>query len=113
MSRYVYVAQVSIPVELDALFNELYDSQHVPYVLSVPGVKRCTRYKLQWSQPDMAQYMTLWEVEDPLLPQTEIWKAASDKGDWAVEIRPHLTLRLHGMYEVSKGYENGGLASRG
>lgn len=109
MARYVYVAQVSIPAALDALFNELYDSQHVPYVLGVPGVQRCTRYKLEWSYPEMAQYMTLWEVDNPDLPQTDVWKAASDKGDWAVMIRPHLTLRLHGMYRALDAYEHGRL----
>lgn len=98
MSRYIYVAQVSIPAQYKPLFDELYDSEHVANLLTVPGVRSCKRFELEWSEPEMAQYLTIYEVDHPDVPRSEAWKRASNSGEWAVRVRPHFTVRLHGMY---------------
>ena len=98
---YLYVAQVSIPKEYESELNRLYDDEHVPNLLKVPGVRGCRRYKLEWGDPEMPSYLALYDLDDPNLPKTDAWITASDKGDWAVKIRPHLTVRLHGMFRRS------------
>lgn len=98
MTRYVYVAQVSIPAEHREVFDELYDSEHVANLLTVPGVRSCARFELLWSDPEMAQYLTIYEVDHPDVPRSREWKAASNRGEWATKVRPHFTLRLHGLY---------------
>lgn len=100
MARYILLVQLSIPAELEALFNDLYDNEHIPNVLAIPGVTSCTRFKLEWGDQGMADYMAIWEVDDPDLPKTETWKIASDKGAWRMHIRPHLRIRMHGMYKM-------------
>ena len=45
---FLYIAQVSIPVEHEAEFNRLYDDEHIPSLLEVPGVNSAQRYKLEW-----------------------------------------------------------------
>ena len=35
---YVYVVQMDIPPHLEAEFNRIYDEDHVPTILKVPGV---------------------------------------------------------------------------
>jgi hypothetical protein len=95
---YLYIAQTSIPKEYEDEFNRLYSDEHLPHLLKVKGVRLARRYKLEWGDPGMADYVAVYEVDDPNLPKTAEWKAASDKGDWSVKIRPHLTVRLHGMY---------------
>ena len=100
MSTYLYIAQLSIPPQHEDLFNDLYDKEHIPNILQVPGVESAKRYKLEWSeQAEMPQYLAVYELEDPQLPNTDTWKAASDKGEWSVKVRPHLTTRLHGMFK--------------
>ena len=36
--RYLFTASMDIPKEQEALFNEVYDKEHVPLLSSVPGV---------------------------------------------------------------------------
>lgn len=96
---YLYVAQTAIPPEHEREFNRLYDDEHIPNLLAVKGVRAARRYKLAWGDADMPQYLAVYELDDPQLPKTDAWKAASDKGEWSVKIRPHLTVRLHGMFK--------------
>ncbi len=48
MADYLYIVQMDIPADKEADFNRIYDTQHVPNILTVPGVESCTRFKL-WS----------------------------------------------------------------
>jgi hypothetical protein len=101
---YLYVAQVSIPKEYEAEMNRLYDDEHIPNLMTLPGLRSARRYKLAWGDPDMPAYLAVYELDDPTLPQTAAWKAASDKGEWSVKIRPRLTVRLHGMFEQTRAW---------
>lgn len=99
MSDYVYAVQISVPPEIETRFNELYDSEHIPAILRVEGVRSCTRYRLEWADGgDMPEYLALYEVDDPELPRSEAWKHHANSGSWPTEIRPHMTVRRHGMF---------------
>jgi hypothetical protein len=99
VSKYIYIAQVSIAPEKEKAFNELYDSEHLPYVLEVPGVLSGRRFKLEWADTDeMPQYLAIYELDDPNLPKTDAWKIAADKGAWRKTIGPYMTVRRHGMF---------------
>ena len=81
-------------------FNRIYDTQHVPNLLAVPGVHACTRYRLESSDLDgMARYAALYEVDSPDVPISTAWRKASDIGDWATQIRPHTTNRSHHIFK--------------
>ena len=95
---FLYIAQVSIPVEHEAEFNRLYDDEHIPSLLEVPGVNSAQRYKLEWGDEGVPQYLAVYSVATADLPKTAAWRAASDKGDWSVKIRPHLSVSRHGMF---------------
>ena len=45
--RYLFTASMDIPAEQEALFNEVYDKEHVPLLNSVPGVVSVARFKRQ------------------------------------------------------------------
>jgi hypothetical protein len=99
-SPYVYVVQLAIPEEIERRFNELYDNEHVPAFMSVPGVKACSRYKLEWADTDqMPEYLAIYDVDAPDVPKSEAWRQGSAHGDWVVEIRPHMRIRRHGMFK--------------
>ena len=65
----------------------------------VPGVGACARYRLEWADtPDMPEYLTTYEITDPEVPKSAAWRQASINCGWAKRIRPHLTVRRHGMF---------------
>lgn len=100
MAEYVYLVQMDIPVELAGDFNRIYDSQHVPNILTVPGVQSCTRYQLEsGGGKGTAMYLAIYDIDSPDLPNTEAWQAASDKGDWITQIRPFATNRSRVVYK--------------
>jgi hypothetical protein len=96
MADYMYLVQMDVPAEKKADFNRIYDTQHVPELSKVPGVRRVTRYCLESADVDcVAKYAAIYEVDTPDVPRSEAWKAASDRGDWASQIRPYTTNRSH------------------
>ena len=46
-TRYVFIASMDVDPDKEDLFNEVYDTEHVPYLLDVPGVVAVTRLKAQ------------------------------------------------------------------
>ena len=64
---YAYVVQMDIPQHLDTDFNRIYDEEHVPTILKVPGVRSCTRYRLEHS--------TIPSADDLLSPLKSIRKS--------------------------------------
>ena len=44
-AKYLMIASMDVDAEHDAIFNEVYDKEHVPNLCKVPGVLGVTRYK--------------------------------------------------------------------
>ena len=64
MSNYVYLVQMDIPAELENDFNRIYDTQHVPNILAVPGAHKCTRYQFESGDVDgVARYLAIYEID--------------------------------------------------
>ena len=42
-SKYLFVASMDVDADKEALFNEVYDTEHVPNLLQVPGVHAVAR----------------------------------------------------------------------
>ena len=100
MADYLYLVQMDISAEHEDEFNRIYDTQHVPNILNAPGVRACTRYRLESTDvPGVARYAALYEVDSADVPQSEGWVAESDKGDWASKIRPHTANRSHMVFK--------------
>jgi hypothetical protein len=96
MAEYIYLVQMDVPAEKEADFNRIYDTQHVPELSKVPGVRRVTRYLLESADVDgVAKYAAIYEMDAPDIPQSAAWNEASDRGDWASQIRPYTTNRSH------------------
>lgn len=71
----------------EALFNEVYDTEHLPELSQLPGVSRISRYRT--AVPHEPRYMVIYEIDHPDIPTSAAWKTASDKGRWAPEVRPY------------------------
>ena len=99
MSEYLYVVQMDIPPELDADFNRIYDTQHIPEIMKVPGVLGVKRYALEKSsETGYPRYLALYRCTSADVPQSPAWVAASDTGDWKPKIRPHTLNRKHSLF---------------
>jgi hypothetical protein len=44
-SKYLFVASMDVEPDKENLFNEVYDTEHIPNLLTVPGVYAVTRIK--------------------------------------------------------------------
>ena len=44
-SKYVFIARMDVDPRKETLFNEVYDTEHVPMLLEVPGVLSVARFK--------------------------------------------------------------------
>ena len=96
---YAYVVQMDIPQELEAEFNRVYDEDHVPTILKVPGVRSCARYRLEHStNPTMPRYVAIYEIDRADVIDSPAWLEAIDLGEWKPKIRPHTTNRLHSVF---------------
>lgn len=100
MSEYLYIVQMDIPPELEAEFNRIYDTQHIPEISKVPGVLGVKRYALEKPVPGVPKYAAIYRVASPDVPQGPAWVAASDTGDWKPKIRSHTLNRRHALYKA-------------
>ena len=46
-TRYLFTASMDVDPDKEALFDEVYDQEHVPNLLKVPGVLSVTRLTLE------------------------------------------------------------------
>lgn len=99
MTKFIYIAKMDIPAEHEAEFNRIYDNEHVPQFLRVPGVVGVERYVLEeTTSPGLPKYAAIYELSAPNVIKKPEWRAAADTGEWAPKIRPHTFNRIHGLY---------------
>jgi hypothetical protein len=109
-TRYLFSAAMDVAPEAEALFNEVYDIEHVPNLLRVPGVVAVARFKreplrlliggelktvIADSEPT---YTALYEVESPEVLTSAPWGQAVEAGRWPGQVRPHTRNRRHVLY---------------
>jgi len=104
-TKYLLVASMDITPEKEALFNEVYDTEHIPGILKVPGVRSVERYKVtpakmnfsgtvnEMDQSNEPAYTAIYEIESPAVLESEEWGVAVDAGRWPGEVRPHTSNR--------------------
>jgi hypothetical protein len=93
---HVYLVQMDVADDKEALFNELYEFEHIPQLSELPGVLDITRYRLlEGRQP---KYLAIYWLAEPGIPKHPSWREAADRGRWRLEIRPFTSNRLHRLY---------------
>ena len=110
-SKYLFVASMDVDPDKEALFNEIYDAEHVPNLLKVPGVHAATRIK---GEPfalkigggtktiihEGARYSTVYEIDGPHVLVSPEWAKAGEAGRWPSHVRPYTRNRMHALYKV-------------
>jgi len=109
-SKFIFIASMNVTADYEDLFNEVYDTEHVPYLLKVPGVNKVTRGKgLPFSfaiggetksmEAPTQKFIAIYELDSPDVVNSEEWSIAVEKGRWGTHVRQHTSERSHYMYE--------------
>jgi hypothetical protein len=109
LGQYVYTAAMTIGPEREDLFNEVYDSEHVPELLRVPGIMSISRYRR--TIPPDTFYLAVYEIATPDVPSGPAFAKARDVGRWPTEVRPFTRGLQNGLYSWRSGFGGDG-ASR-
>ena len=106
-TRYVFIVSMDVTPDKEALFNEVYDREHVPNLLKVPGVRAVTRLRTQPASVTIGgepkpltgegapRYVALYEIDDPAVLTSAAWAEAVELGRWPTEVRPYTSNRHH------------------
>ena len=110
-TRYLFSAAMDVEPAREPLFNEVYDGEHVPLLLKVPGVIAVARFKRQELTMMLGgerktivvehepHYNALYEIESPEVLTSDAWAKAVDQGRWPGQVRPHTRNRRHVLYQ--------------
>ena len=111
-ATYVFIASMDVDPDREDLFNEVYDNEHVPNLLKVPGVLSVTRLKVEplvmsiggEERTVVAEgepaYSAVYEIESPAVLTSAAWAAAVEAGRWPGEVRPFTRNRRHVLRRV-------------
>jgi hypothetical protein len=87
MAPSLQIGRMDVPREVDAEFNDWYNTIYVPNYEKVPGVIRGRRYRAVTGTPT---YLTLYEFEHPKVSESAPWLAQRDASPVTQKIRPHM-----------------------
>jgi len=110
-SKYLFVASMDVDPDKEALFNEVYDTEHVPALLKVPGVHAVARMagepfaiaiggEEKRIAPDGPRYSAVFEIDGPHVLVSREWAKAVETGRWPGEVRPFTRNRRHALYRL-------------
>jgi hypothetical protein len=111
-ARYLFIASMDVEPGKEAVFNEVYDSEHIPNLLGVPGVlsaMRVTNEPLTMMiggerktivAEGEPRYSAIYELESAEVLLSEAWARAVEKGRWPTEVRPYTRNRRHALKKI-------------
>ena len=111
-TRYVFTAAMDVDPDKEALFNEVYDQEHIPELLKVPGVLSVTRMTLAPLTMSMGgelktivvegepKYSAVYELESAEVLTSSAWAKAVELGRWPKEVRPFTRNRRHVLRKI-------------
>ncbi len=110
--KYLYTAAMDVDPDKEDLFNEVYDTEHVPEIARVPGVLSIARFSTQTLTmrlggeertivlEDEPRFSALYELESPEVLVSDAWAEAVEKGRWPEQVRPFTRNRRHTMRRI-------------
>ncbi len=111
-AKYLFIVSMDVQADKEDLFNEVYDTEHVPLLSAVPGVHRVRRAKQVPLKANIGgevkeivvegepRYAAIYEIDSPDILSSEAWGEAGEQGRWATDVRPFTTNRRHVLRKV-------------
>ena len=112
-SQYLFIASMDIDAEREALFNDVYNTEHCPMLSQTPGVIGVTRYETQRlvmamggevreiEIPGTPKHHAVYQIESPDVLTSAGWAEAVDAGRWPEQVRPYTTNRRHVLLKLT------------
>ncbi len=106
-AQYIFIVSMDVDADKEAVFNEVYDTEHIPLLMQVPGVRSVKRYRKlpltvvlggERRSPEFSdepRYSAVYEIDGPAVLTSDAWAKAVDTGRWASEVRPFTHNRRH------------------
>ena len=82
----LFVVMMDIDEDKEADFNRVYDEEHIPILLQVPGVIDAARFKT--STEGLPSTWRSMKSKNPDVPESDAFREASDIGEWAPQGPP-------------------------
>ena len=112
--NWIFTASMDVDADKEAIFNEVYDTEHIPHLQKVPGVVSATRFKIdtlrvtmggetRTVEPSGPRYTCILELASPDVLTSAAFAQAVDAGRWASQVRPYTRNRHHTLHKVMKG----------
>ena len=110
--KWIFTASMDVDADKEALFNEVYDTEHIPHLQKVPGVVSATRFKLGTLRVTMGgetksvdatgvpRYACIVELDSPDVLTSPAFAQAVDAGRWPTHVRPFTRNRHHTLHQV-------------
>jgi len=106
----LFVVSMDVDPDHEDLFNEVYDTEHIPYLLEVPGVHAAQRMKGEAFSISMGgethdrpapapSYSAIYEIDGPEVLTSPGWVAAVERGRWP-SVRPYTSNRSQALYRL-------------
>src|ERR1700687_2168903 len=98
--KWIFTAAMYVEADKEALFNHVYDQEHIPMIRKVPGVVSATRLKLDTLHNTMGgetktmdpqgapRYAVIYELTHPNVLTSAEFERAVDQGRWPTQVRP-------------------------
>jgi len=111
-AKFIFTASMDVDPEKDAVFNEVYDTEHIPLIRKVPGVVSARRITLVPLRMFIAgeektivaegepKYSAVYELESAEVLTSKAWAEAVDAGRWPSEVRPYTRNRRHTLRRI-------------
>ena len=109
-TRYLFTAAMDVEPSKEGLFHDVYDNEHVPSLLQVPGVIAVARLKLEPLTMSIGgekktivfenepKFSAIYEVESPDVLVSAAWAKAVEAGRWPAQVRPYTKNRRHTLF---------------
>ena len=111
-AHYLFTAAMDVDADKEALFNEVYDTEHVPQLLKVPGVLAVQRFTLVPLTMSIGgavktivaegepKYSATYELENAEVLASDAWAKAVEEGRWPAQVRPFTRNRRHTLRQL-------------
>ena len=110
-AKCLFMASMDVAPDKEDLFNEVYDQEHIPNLLAVPGVLAVTRVKsepfamsiggeLKEMPAGSPRYTAIYELESSDVLASDAWARAVEAGRWPTEVRPFTRNRRHTLRRI-------------
>ena len=112
-SKYLFIASMDVLTDRKQLFDEVYNEEHCPLLLEVPGVRAVSRFETQSFAMALGgeirhvnnehdpRYHAIYEIDNPSVLESSDWSNAVDSGRWPEEVRPYISNRRHSLLKLT------------